>query len=115
MIKLNEKHIQGQNFPDFLESNCNLMKIAVTGFEEIIKTMYEDMEKFKSVSFKKPDKKTALALLEYLNLKNPQVEEIIKTLCETELQKYLNWIDDYCKEYKYSRELVLKRISEGEI
>lgn len=108
------KPIHNQDFKDFLESNFNLMRIAINGFEDIFKYLYEDLEKLKGVPLK-PDRKTALALTGYLNLKGQKAEEIINTLCGIELQRYFDWIDAYCKEYKTTRELVLKRILEGEI
>ena len=111
---MSAKPIHNQDFKDFLESNCNLMRIALNGFEDILKYLYEDVEKLKGVPLK-PDKKTALALMGYLNLKDQKTEEIIETLCGIELQRYFDWIDAYCSEYKTSRENVLKRILKGEL
>lgn len=113
-LKMSVKLIQNQDFTSFLETNCNFMRIAINGFEEILKHIYYDVEKLKGVPIM-PDKKTALALLGYLQLNDPQTEDIIKILCGIELQRYLDWVDDYCKKYKSTREQVLKRILEGEL
>lgn len=112
MIKLSGKKIQGQNLVDFLESNSNLMKIALIGYEEIIKSIYEDVEQLKGVPLK-PDRKTALAMLEYISWENHKFKETVETLCGVELQRYFDWLDDYCKEYNCSKEQALKRIIEG--
>lgn len=111
---MSEKLIHNQDFKSFLESNCNLMRIALNGFEDILKYLYEDVEKLKGVPLK-PDRKTALALMGYLSLKDRKTEEIIKTLCGIELQRYFDWIDAYCREYKSTRKQILKRILEGEL
>lgn len=88
------------------------MRIALNGFEDILKYLYEDVERLKGVPLK-PDRKTALALLGYFSLKDPQVADIINTLGGIELQRNFGWIDNYCNEYKCSKEQALKRIIQG--
>ena len=111
MIKLSGKKIQGQNFIDFLESNSNLIKIALIGFEEIIKSMYEDVEQLKGVPLK-PDRKTALALLEYISWENSGTKKTVETLCGQEFEKYFEWLNAYCAKYKCTQEQALTRIIE---
>ncbi|OGI00052.1 MAG: hypothetical protein A2Y25_09085 [Candidatus Melainabacteria bacterium GWF2_37_15] len=105
------KLIHNQKFTDFLQSNCNLMKITINGFEEIIQYLYEDIQKLQGVPLK-PDRKAALALLGYLSLNDQNAREIVEALCGYELQKYIEWLESYCVEQNCTMEQALKRITE---
>ncbi len=110
-----EKSIHNRAFVELVKSTCDVMRIAVDGFEDVIQTFYEkDIQKFENVPLK-PNRKIAHALLEYLNLENKQAKEIIKTLCEDKLQRYFDWIEIYCKKHKSTRGLVLRKLLKGEI
>ncbi|OGI00584.1 MAG: hypothetical protein A2Y25_07505 [Candidatus Melainabacteria bacterium GWF2_37_15] len=105
------KLIHNQDFTDFLQSNCNLMKITINGFEEIIQYLHENVQKLQGVPLK-PNRKAALALLGYLSLNDKNAREIVETLCGHELQKYTQWLESYCAENNCTKEQALKRIIE---
>lgn len=118
MKKLNRNYTRTplghQDFKSFLQTNFNLLKISINGFEEIFEYLYEDIKKLKEVPLK-PDRKTALALMQYLEMKDQKTKELVQILCGENLQKYFDWIENYCKEHKYTRGQLLRRILKGKI
>ena len=53
---MNKKLIHNQVFKEFLKSNCNLLRISINGFEEILEYLYDDIENTKEVSLKSDSK-----------------------------------------------------------
>lgn len=103
-----------QDFRTYLQTNFNLLKLSINGFEEIFEHLYQDVEVLKGIPLK-PDRAIALALLEYISWKNHRFKKTIDVLCKETLAKYLNWVDDYCKKHNTNREKVLGQIIGGEL
>jgi len=100
------------NFKDKIDSSGNLLKIAVNDFVEMFHTFHDEMQIIKGEPLK-PDRKTALALLEYISYEDSRIKKTVETLSGQQLEKYFEWIDDYCKEYNCTQEQALKRVIEG--
>lgn len=110
--KTGGKNLQYMNFKDKIHSSGNLIKIAVNDFVEYMGQFHEEIQFLKGEPLK-PDRKTALALLEYISWEESKAKETVETLSGLKIEKYFEWINAYCKEYKCSQEQVLKRIIEG--
>ena len=104
--------MQRMDFKDKLHSSGNLLKIAVNDFVGFMEQFHEEMQVIKGNPLK-PDRKTALALLEYISWENHDIKETVETLSGMQLEKYFDWINIYCKEYNCTQEQALKRIIEG--
>ena len=103
--------MQNTNFKDKLYSSGNLLKIAVTDFVGFMEQFHDEVQVLKGNPLK-PDKKAALALLEYISYEDSRIKETIEALGGQQLEKYFEWINAYCKEYNCTQEQALKRIIE---
>lgn len=100
------------DFKDKLHSSGNLLKIAVNDFVEMMGQFHDELQVIKGNPVK-PNRKIALALLEYISWENHKYRETVEALCGIQLEKYLDWINAYCREYNCTQEQALKRILEG--
>jgi len=82
------------------------------GIEQLmfaVKTINGNVEKLKPQK-SKPDKRTAQALLEYIAMEESITKGTIDTLCSKTIEKYMNWIKEYCKENSCDEETALNII-----
>jgi len=106
--------LQELSFKTFIDGVGNDLKVAIDDVIGAISSIQEDVEKLK-MKTSKPDKKTAQALLEYLAMEEGKAKTNMETLCENEIQQYMKWLDEYCKEYCCSQEHALNEIINDEI
>jgi len=106
--------MQKLEFKTFINGAGNDLKLAIDDVIGAISLIHEDMEKLK-IKTSKPDSIIAQALLEYIGMEDGREKENLKILCGNEIQQYLEWVDDYCKEYLCSQEDALNLIIEGKI
>ena len=104
--------MQRMNFKDKIDSSGNLLKIAVNDFVEMMDQFHEEIQVIKGDPLK-PNRKAALALLEYISYEDSRIKATVEALCGQQLERYFQWIDAYCKEYNCTQEQALKRIIEG--
>jgi hypothetical protein len=102
------------DFKTFINGVGNDFKIAIDDVIGAILNIQEDVEKLK-IKTSKPDKKTAQALLEYFAMEEGRVKQNMEILCGEEINEYLKWVDEYCKEYCCSQEEALKFIIEEKL
>lgn len=102
------------DFQTFINGVGNDLKIAIDDVIGIISGIKEDVEKLK-IKTSKPEKKIAQALLEYLAMEEGRAKQNMEILCGKEINEYLKWIDEYCKEYCCSQEETLNLIIEEKI
>jgi len=100
------------DFKDKLTSSGNLLKIAVNDFVEFMEQFHDELQLIKGNPLK-PNRKTALALLEYISWENHKFKETLEILGGQQFEKYIKWLDAYCKEYKCTHEQALRRVIEG--
>jgi len=104
--------LQHMDFKDKLQSSGNLLKIAVNDFVGFMEQFHDELQVIKGNPLK-PDRKSALALLEYISYEDSRIKETVETLGGQQLEKYFEWINAYCKEYNCTQEQALKRVLEG--
>ena len=102
------------DFKTFINGVGNDLKIAIDDVIGAVITIQEDVEKLK-IKTSKPDKLVAKGLLEYIAMEDGKIKENIDALCGKEIQQYLKWLDEYCKEYLTTPEQVLNEIIQGNI
>ena len=100
------------DFKDKLTSSGNLLKIAVNDFVEYMDLFYNELQMLKGEPIK-PSRKIALALLEYISYEDSRIKQTVEALGGMQVEKYLDWVNAYCKEYNCTQEQALKRIIEG--
>ncbi len=104
--------MQHMDFKDKLHSSGNLLKIAVNDFVGFMEYFHDEMQVLKGNPLK-PNRKIALALLEYISYEDSRIKTTVETLSGQQLEKHLEWLKEYCDEYKCTQEQALKRIIEG--
>ena len=109
-----DKTLQETSFKTFINGVGNDLKMATDDLIDIIITIKEDVEKIK-VKTSKPDKLTALVLLEYIGMEEGKAKKNMEILCSKEINQYLKWIDNYCEENDCTQEDVLNKIIREEI
>lgn len=97
------------DFQTFIGGVGNDLKIAIDDVIGTISNIQEDVENLK-IKTSKPDKRTAQALLEYIAMEEGKVKTNMAILCGKEIQQYMKWIDEYCKENACSTEQALEDI-----
>jgi hypothetical protein len=102
------------DFKTFINGVGNDLKIAIDDVIEVISNIQEDVEKLK-IRTSKPDKTTAKALLEYIAMEECQAKKNMEVICSKEIQQYLKWIDEFCKEHHCTQEQALNQVINGEI
>jgi len=102
------------DFKTFINGVGNDLKIAIDDVIGAISNIQEDVEKLK-IKTSKPDRKIAQVLLEYLAMEESKAKQNMEILCGKEINDYLKWIDEYCKEYCCSQEEALNLIIEGKL
>ena len=100
------------DFETFINGAGNDLKIAIDDVVGAICTIYQDVEKLK-VKTSKPDKLVAKGLLEYIAMEDGNAKRNIDALCGKEIQLYLKWLDEYCKNNLCTQEKALNDIING--
>jgi len=98
-----------KSFKTFINGVGNDLKIAIDDVIGTISNIQEDVENLK-LKISKPDKLTAQALLEYIAMEESKAKTNMEILCGKEIQQYMKWLDEYCKENACSQEQALEDI-----
>jgi hypothetical protein len=77
------------DFKTFINGVGNDLKIAIDDVIGSIITIQEDVDILK-MKTTKPDKATALALLEYIAMEDGRAKQNMKILCGKEIQQHLH-------------------------
>jgi hypothetical protein len=77
---------------------------------ELEKISY-DIKRLKLVSFR-PDKTTAMVLIEYLKMEKGNSRENFEIIFENELDLYKEWLNLYCRENNCSKKEALEIVIE---
>jgi len=101
--------LQEIDFKTFINGVGNDLKIAIDDVIGTIANIHEDVEKLK-VKTSKPSPLVAQALLEYIAMEESKAKTNMEILCGKEIQQYMKWIDEYCKENACSQEQALEDI-----
>ncbi len=101
--------MQKIDFKTFINGVGNDLKIAIDDVIGVISSIQEDVENLK-LKTSKPDKLTAQALLEYIAMEESKAKINMEILCGKEIQQYMKWLDEYCKENACSQEQALEDI-----
>lgn len=109
---IKEVNIIIMDFKDKLSSSGNLLKIAVNDFVQYMEQFHDELQAIKGEAVK-PNRRIALALLEYISWENHKYRATVDALCGIQLEKHMDWVNAYCSEYKCTQEQALKRIIEG--
>lgn len=103
-----------KSFKTFINGVGNDFKIAIDDVIGAISTIHDDIEGLK-VKTSKPSPLVAQALLEYIAMEESKAKNNMEILCGKEVQQYMKWLDEYCKENACSQEQALNLIIEENV